>query len=434
MTHIFKVLKLFTIAFLLAGSVVAQGTSKNVLFLGNSYTYGNNLPNMVSQLATSAGDALTFDANTPGGHRLFQHAANPTSLQKIAVGTWDYVIIQAQSQEPSWGTPQVENEVLPYAKILSDTARAANECANPMFFMTWGRENGDQQNCPIYSWLCTYEGMDSALAANYTRMAQENKGVVSPVGKVWRRVREDLGLQLYTGDGSHPNLTGSYVAACAFYTSIFQKDPTLCTWDGGLDPNVAMQIRNISKTVVYDNLSNFSFVENHSIANFSSQVNHDTVSLDVTGSVYDSLRWNLGDGNQSTSENYTHIYGDSGMYTIELITFKCGLSDTTTQTVQTSLAPDPDPVDPGDTLSVSSYSLDNSFTVFPIPVTSDLNINAGFDIESITIFDLHGRVIFQSEDSKPITNLPVHHWKSGIYFLIVSDELGNIGRKRIVKE
>jgi len=174
---------------------------------------------------------------------------------------------------------------LPYAKILSDTARVANECANPMFFMTWGRENGDQQNCPIYSWLCTYEGMDSALAANYTRMAQENKGVVSPVGKVWRKVREDFGFQLYTGDGSHPNLTGSYVAACTFYASIFQKDPTLCTWDGGLDPNVAMQIRNAAKTVVYDSLNSFSFVENHSQANFASQVNHDTVSLDVTGSV-----------------------------------------------------------------------------------------------------------------------------------------------------
>jgi hypothetical protein len=29
--------------------------------------------------------------------------------------------------------------------------------------MTWGRENGDAQNCEFVPWVCTYEGMADAI-------------------------------------------------------------------------------------------------------------------------------------------------------------------------------------------------------------------------------------------------------------------------------
>lgn len=70
---------------------------KQVLFIGNSYTAANNLPQMVQQMAESTGDVLFYDAHTPGGARFMQHASNPTVLNKLEAEAWDYVVLQAQS-------------------------------------------------------------------------------------------------------------------------------------------------------------------------------------------------------------------------------------------------------------------------------------------------------------------------------------------------
>ena len=56
-------------------NIQAQDTLR-VLFLGNSYTTSNNLPNLVSQFAAANGDVVITDSNTPGGHTLYQHSTN----------------------------------------------------------------------------------------------------------------------------------------------------------------------------------------------------------------------------------------------------------------------------------------------------------------------------------------------------------------------
>jgi hypothetical protein len=85
--------------------------SKKVLFIGNSYTGVNNLPQLVYDVAISVGDTLIFDKHTPGGNRLMNHATNPTALAKINSNDWDHVVLQGQSQEPSFPDAQVETEV-----------------------------------------------------------------------------------------------------------------------------------------------------------------------------------------------------------------------------------------------------------------------------------------------------------------------------------
>src|SRR5690554_7009631 len=103
-------------------------TSKKVLFIGNSYTSANNLPGLVSSLAAADGNNLTTDANIPGGAQLNGHASNATVLNKIAAEEWDFVVLQEQSQKPSFSDAQVQSGVYPYAEILSDSIHSNNEC------------------------------------------------------------------------------------------------------------------------------------------------------------------------------------------------------------------------------------------------------------------------------------------------------------------
>jgi hypothetical protein len=229
--------------------------SIKVLFLGNSYTYVNMLPTMVAECATSDEKEVTQSSNTPGGYTFQGHLSNATSQDLIQQGDWDFVVLQEQSQIPSFPLDQVETECFPYAAQLNDTILHYNPCAETVFYMTWGRQNGDSQNCAGWPPVCTYEGMDDLLNERYRIMAEDNQAILSPVGAVWRYLRtNNPEINLYNADGSHPSIEGTYAAAISFYTVLFREDPTALTYNSTVDPATAAIIRAATKAVVFDDL------------------------------------------------------------------------------------------------------------------------------------------------------------------------------------
>ena len=86
--------------------VILTAQSLEVLFIGNSYTYANNMPQMVSEIALSFGDSLIYETSTPGGATFNIHSTNISTLNKISQKPWDYIVLQAQSQEPSFSPSQ----------------------------------------------------------------------------------------------------------------------------------------------------------------------------------------------------------------------------------------------------------------------------------------------------------------------------------------
>ena len=68
------------IAGILCISPAFSQQTKEVLFIGNSYTYGNNLPDLVKQIALSFGDTLIHDSSTPVGATFNAHSENHQTL------------------------------------------------------------------------------------------------------------------------------------------------------------------------------------------------------------------------------------------------------------------------------------------------------------------------------------------------------------------
>ncbi|MCK5538156.1 MAG: SGNH/GDSL hydrolase family protein, partial [Bacteroidales bacterium] len=212
------------IAFVAMSLIVKSQETKKVLFIGNSYTYVNDLPNIVYNLASTNSDTLIYDSSTPGGYNFNSHTTDATTLSKISQTDWDFVVLQSQSQEPAFPPSQVAVDVYPYAKILVDSTKANNICTEPLFFMTWGRKYGDQSNCAAYPPICTYLGMQQRLRESYLEMGQTNHASVAPVGMAWKHsIVSSPTLNLYSSDNSHPSLNGSYLSACVFYAMIFEK-------------------------------------------------------------------------------------------------------------------------------------------------------------------------------------------------------------------
>ena len=249
-----KRLSAFFVLLFCAMLVMGQDSQK-VLFIGNSYTEANNLPLIISNIAQSTGHQLEFDSNTPGGCTFRGHCSNE-SMDKIRQGGWDFVVLQEQSQTPSFPQWQVESECFPYAETLVNAIRTYNPQAVPMFYMTWGRKYGDPHNAESFPVLGTYEGMDSMIYERYMYMGQTNNAPVCPVGRVWRYLRNNNPeIELYQSDNSHPSKAGSYAAACAFYTMIFEEDPMSITYNYELNAQDADIIRQAVHEVVWNNLS-----------------------------------------------------------------------------------------------------------------------------------------------------------------------------------
>ncbi|MCB9188397.1 MAG: T9SS type A sorting domain-containing protein [Flavobacteriales bacterium] len=309
-------------------------TTKNVLFLGNSYTSVNNLPSLTQNLATSLGDVLTVDSNTPGGYTFNGHSTNSTSLNKIAQGGWDYVVLQEQSQIPSFPPSQVATDSYPYSAILVDSILSANPCAVPLFYMTWGRENGDQSNCASYAPLCTYDGMQARLRESYLEMGVNNDAEVSPVGAAWKYVRDNYPtIDLYSSDGSHPSIQGSYLAACVHYASIYKKSPVGASFISTLSTADALILQTAAEMIVIDSMSNWNFGVRNVTADFSSNISGFDVAFNYLGSNGITFDWIFGDGNSSNDENPENTYLTNGSYSVELIATDGCTSDTSTAEV-----------------------------------------------------------------------------------------------------
>lgn len=176
------------------------------LFIGNSYTYFNDLPALVAGLVASAGRSLDARHVTQGGVTLEWHAQNAETLATLCDTAWDIVVLQEHSIRPVQDTPKM----LEAARTLQSSIEPTG--ARIVMYMTWARQH--------------FPEMQAGLARVYTSVAQVIGADVAPVGLAWQAAfAADSMLVLHTSDKSHPNPAGSYLAACVFYATFFDASP-----------------------------------------------------------------------------------------------------------------------------------------------------------------------------------------------------------------
>ncbi len=389
-------------------NVQAQ-TTKKVMFVGNSYIQYNNLPNLISQAAQTTNDVLIYDSNLIGGSSFIDHAFNQITINKINSNQWDYVVLQEQSQKPAFPINYVNYYVYPYATQLTQIITQNYACSVPIFYTTWGRQNGDPQIC--FNGVCSYEVMDNLLQERYHQMAVTNKGIISPVAQVWRYIRANHpNINLYTSDQSHPSLEGSMAAAYTFYAVIFRKDPTLVTFNGNLSTQTAAIIKHAVKEVVYNQLENY-FVDVHdNFANFefdiSSESNIQFFNTAVNATNY---VWNFGDGSFSSDQNPTHNYNQAGNYNVTLNLTICGKTYSKTKLVTVS------------TLSNENF-IKERVKVYPNPSSKLLNVSIS-DLDEVLIFDFLGRSFKPKYSSTSnTTQIEIDNLIQGSYILKIKKE------------
>ncbi|WP_155121551.1 SGNH/GDSL hydrolase family protein [Bryobacter aggregatus] len=199
---------------LMAEQEAATETPLRVLFLGNSYTYVNSLPDMVMALANSTpGRKIEAKSVTRGGSTLAELWSLTNGLEVLRSGTWDEVVLQDQSTlginyaNGKWIVNQ-PGGLLRWSRFWNTEIQRKG--ASPVLYLTWARK--------------AYPEFQTALNYAYSEAARELNATIAPAGLAWKRIRETQPqFELFDPDGSHPSPTGTYLTACVFLETLVNR-------------------------------------------------------------------------------------------------------------------------------------------------------------------------------------------------------------------
>lgn len=402
-----------TATFSFSQTVQAQNDLR-VLFLGNSYTSYNNLPQMVKDFSTGAGKNLIIDSNMPGGMLISGHLSDPISQQKIMQGNWDYIVIQEQSQVPTIDYYRY-NDMYPSLTDLKQIIEQYNPCAKIITYMTWGRRFGGQQ-CDPPATYCSpafvdFNHMQDTLTSAYLEISYQLKIQCAPVGVIWQNILNDTTLVLHAADNSHPNLEGSYAAACALFSSIWKIPAASSTYTAGLSAALTAYYRQMSDQTIFGNPVNWNLYINNPTAGFTPSangaiVNFTNTSVSETGANL-TYSWEFGDGDTSSIVNPQHTYSASGNYQVKLIARDCIFSDTLVQNIQIGAL--------GETEFTRQLSM---FQFLPNPSAEQIEIRfSGTQKGELSVYHLSGQIIEAHEISPGTNRVEINHLPAGTYFL-----------------
>jgi hypothetical protein len=187
---------------------IQQPTSKSepikILFVGNSLTYTNNLPELVEKLGVKSNIKIKTHMLAKPNYALEDHW-NEGELQRlIKTGDFDFVVVQ---QGPS---SQAEGRVLLFEYGEKIQALCQKHKTKLAIFMVW----------PARSNYKTFDG----VIRNHTEIAAKTNALLCPVGKVWKEHFDATSDFSYYGpDQFHPSLAGSQVAAEIIYKTLIGK-------------------------------------------------------------------------------------------------------------------------------------------------------------------------------------------------------------------
>jgi Domain of unknown function (DUF4886) len=204
---------------------------RRMLFLGNSFTYFNDgVPLHVRQLAVATDNAnassYAYKMVTISGAYL--HELEPMVPSAIKSDKWDIVVLQGQSQEPMASNKEESERFRATARAFDQVIRAAG--AKTVLYMTWAFRDKRE--------------MTNLLSAGYVAAGDELGALVVPVGLAFERSRsENPTVDLYYLDGKHPNLEGTYLAACVFYGALYNRSPEGNSYVAGLNAEIARKLQ-----------------------------------------------------------------------------------------------------------------------------------------------------------------------------------------------
>jgi hypothetical protein len=411
-------------------SANAQDTLR-ILFIGNSMTYVEDLPGLLTNLASSNGKTIITAQNTPGGYFLSDHVTDPVSLSLMAQG-FDYIVVQEQSSGNIMPVIPGSPIIRPIG-IIDSIARA--NCSKILLYSTPGYPE-------THPWsVQSYEVMQAEIIYKYLMTARSVRAAYLPTAHAFRDVINNYptitGMWASPTD-YHPGIKGQYLHACVLYSALYNESAL-----GSPAPlGISISDANMLQQTAWNQVKDSSYVYGYyKIEQFHTDFSIESDSLSVT--VIDSsssminkkmIYWGDGDSTLIMPHPFLdfntaiHNYILVGNYTI---TKKVWWSECDSSEVIQNIS-----------LPLSNNQIDDSsnfISFYPNPTKNLLFIETNhnsFELKQIQIFDTQGRLIMSNQKSLQNEQLTIDlsSLPNQLLLITLTDKKGRQETVKIVKE
>ena len=432
--------------FLYAFNLYGSDEMTSILFIGNSHTYVNNLPQIVKRIADSKEDAIEVSQSAMGGYKFYQHVPNQQTLQIINERKWDYVVLQ-EGIYSTLPNDLAKDQSYPFALMLKDKIRAICPDTKLVLYMVQSYQYGTSYRCPEDPVVCTYEGMYSRLMENNYNIGNLIDADMAPCTVIWDEIRNtDSSLQLWADDYYHPSPLGSYISACAIYATIFKKDLKNVYIPPDIHSETARLIHDKVNEIILDDSSGwnkqvavmpnfipYSYKKLPALnvnlnKPFSYQIDPYTFIDDdtLTYTAY------LSDGNDlpewltfdAANRNFSGTPAEESSFAI-VVTATDNYLETASDTFNLTIKSSP--------TDKTDMALNDQLTIYPNPNSGQFTIsgtNQLFPAE-LRIYNFQGKLVFSKTiQNRKIETISMAGYPKGIYMIKLSNDI--VWNKKIV--
>ncbi|MBO4589114.1 MAG: T9SS type A sorting domain-containing protein [Bacteroidales bacterium] len=238
------------LTFLLLLAALHSSAQERVLFVGNSLTYYNEMPQLFAGIANDKGFRVEVDSYTVGGTGLAEMLASGEVQRLIESERWDKMVLQPGTGE-SAGLSIPTDSTASVVRQLVAALRAVNPDAKVCLYeISNGITPGDGSGDYDY-----YLSTQQRILDSVTKIARLAEVPFAPAGECFREhyaAHHDLMLHSVFND-IHPNAAGSYLVACAIFETLYEVPVASCDYYGDLDEEQAEYLQQIADTVVLPN-------------------------------------------------------------------------------------------------------------------------------------------------------------------------------------
>ena len=397
----------------------AQKTVK-VLFIGNSYTYVEDLPTMFKNLASGAGKTVVVDEEANPGQYFDEsgaqpgHATSSATYDKIYAQAWDYVVLQDNQGYFCTNVHSIPSYALNSNKQVRDSVRAIQPCAKVVWFAGWGLMGGLPSQFPGDNTIA----MNNRIDSNYQWMNNMNapsQDLIAPFGKAWNYIiksKPSMEASLFNTDGSHPGRAGQLSNAAVLYTMIFKQDPSISSYTpSGISTSTALFLKTTAyQTVMYPYIYN-----SHQMPKITPVVTNNSGVLSVSGT-YSAYQWYLNNVAIAGATSPAYTPTANGSYRVIATTNGTSCAQNWSFPVDIT------------TTAVRESIPDKNITIYPNPVADQAVIelkDVDWEGSNISIINMMGETVRSERITSDTYFIRKHDFKPGLYIFTITDKSGN---------
>ncbi|WP_339723652.1 hypothetical protein [uncultured Paraglaciecola sp.] len=207
-----------------------------VLFIGNSHSSANGLPNLVAILLESAESGKTANAALAAGYGFLDERVNDgVTEEALKARQWTHVFLQAQKYSTTG------RYFYPTLAAQTWIKSVKSLYALPIMFPEWPRYANKEEGQRIFDLHLSIVSQEAAC--------------VAPVGLVWdASIKRHPDIKLHAVDGNHSNLNGALLTAYVFFQIISTQPANVLEYIPEIGVNEVIQAKLKAVALDFHNL------------------------------------------------------------------------------------------------------------------------------------------------------------------------------------